>query len=95
MKNQVSLGVGVVTAGLAVVWLISQPTDSGFFGDFVRPTILTLADLLFRSPEAAFFLAFPVVILYGVLFGLAAGLMCRLLLSVVLRSGRPKAGSNK
>ena len=85
MKNGISVLAGLTTGLLSVVWLLGQPTDTGFFGDFVRPVVLTLADLIFHSPEAAFAVAYPVVALYGVLFGVAAGLVCRLVLSIVLK----------
>jgi len=90
MKTLLSLMVGLMTGVLAVLWITSEPTDSGFSGAFVRPVVLGLAGLLFRSPEAAFLLAWPVVLLYGGLFGLGAGLACRLVLSLVITSRRPR-----
>ncbi len=93
MKNLISLLVGFLTGVFAVLWIISQPTDGGFSGAFVRPVVLELASLLFRSPEAAFLLAWPVVLLYGGLFGAGAGFACKLVLSAVLTSRRPRDGN--
>jgi NhaP-type Na+/H+ or K+/H+ antiporter len=55
------------------------------FTAMLRSAILTLADTLFGGPEGGFFLALPVTMLYGLVVGGAAALLCRVALSRINR----------
>lgn len=76
---------GLAVGAAVVVWLFSEPTDSGLSGLIVRPVVLTISNLLFKSPEAAFLLYLPTVILLGSGVGLIAAQAFRVAVLAISR----------